>query len=243
MSRSIHQNKSTRYWQERGWKEPLLEDAVSLKRQSKRRVRVERRAGKQSVPARDRVPNLRVEIAEAGRFLFYPLLPIDLEEFLYTQCSGELEGLSALQLKADHSDLAALTREYGEAWAADAVLDPYLGRPSFEIFPGVYGPPVLGEYRLDSNTITMHAYICEPEIELIDPQWYYLEHRFLATLVHELAHHHDCHARQSRGRWFLGRDIDKDEEYAETQEELMVRDRVRPFLQYLHENGYKGTPW
>jgi hypothetical protein len=64
MSRSFHQNRSLRYWQARGWKDPLLMDALRLKRRTKLRVQDKRRAILQALPTGDRLPNLRVEIRE-----------------------------------------------------------------------------------------------------------------------------------------------------------------------------------
>src|SRR5437867_10845050 len=94
----------------------------------------------------------------------------------------------------------------------DSRLDPYYGRPSIEIAPGVYEPVLLGLYRPLPALICLFAYVVGPEVVLSPRQKLMLKLEMLDTLVHELAHHQDRMMRTARGRWLADR-RDRDEVY------------------------------
>jgi hypothetical protein len=111
-----------------------------------------------------------------------------------------------------------------------------LGRWGYEMFPGIYGPAVLGIYALDSNRIRLFGYVKVPDRAVTEEQNRELRFEMLETLVHELAHHDDRTRRTARGRWRMD-DRRKDEQYAVALEQEWCVEVVLPYLLARYGEG------
>ena len=95
------------------------------------------------------------------------------------------------------------------------------------------GGRVLGCYFPDRACIELYADDLEPEQPFRPFQALHLKLRALATLAHEVAHHHDHTARVARGRWRADHD-DQQEIYAERMEHAWFEEVVIPYLEQAY---------
>lgn len=235
MSRSIHMTRRMAEEIRRAdyadpeEKQRRLENSRRLlrrKRKIKSSMNEERRA--YPPPLADGSPAvLPVEVLDEGPHVFHAATPEDIRAVLDRLPSSAGEGISRVQLSLGSEDQL-------ESHEPDGYeeFDPYTGRLSLELFPGVYcGDDILGTYCPRSGLVSLYAYVCDwsqcplpQEIgELL------LKLRALNTLAHEAAHHHDWTARVSRGRWFPGSKTRR-EEYARRMENAWTAQIVVPYL-------------
>lgn len=116
----------------------------------------------------------------------------------------------------------------------DDARDPYTGALGRLVLPGVYGKRILGTYTPGRAEILLGAYVYDAATlaearakRLLLKLW------TLATLVHELGHHHDFVARVARGRWRAD-ELAKVERYAEARTHADVATAVLPYLADAH---------
>src|SRR5262249_17493492 len=119
--------------------------------------------------------------------------------------------------------------------------DPFTGRLSHEMLPGVYSGVCLGTYAPKSGQITLHAHVYDPGKLPISRKIceFYLKLRVLTTFVHEVAHHHDDTNRVRRGRWLADRK-ENVEWYAKKMEYEWTRQIVLPYLDKAYPADVKG---
>jgi tetratricopeptide (TPR) repeat protein len=193
------------------------EERLDRKRYLK--AHVKRKRTRESVGLTSSPDSIPINLVSTGRFVHYPASRDDLGGVLKSMPVDVCGGLSSVEL----------TLGWDEAEDGSEV-DPFVGRPGSEIFPGVFSPHVLGVYRPEEARIYMHPYIYDdplPESEVVSV---YLRLRMLSTFVHELAHHRHLMLRDTRGRWLL--DADENAEiYAERMQDEWTKEYVIPYLE------------
>lgn len=165
-----------------------------------------------------------IDVVDAAPFIHYPASVADLRGVLALLPAGVADGLGAIEFSL------------GPEWqsALDGEADPWTGRRSVELAPGVYeAASALGVYLRPNATVRLFAYVYERSRRNLDIVGPYLQLRMLATFVHEMAHHQDQMLRVARGRW-LGDDVAHAESYAEALELDWVNSAVLPYLQSAH---------
>lgn len=190
-------------------------EELTNKRFTKWLVRQER---KQELPigdgsAADIIP---IEFHKGGPFVHHMITEEEVRALLRQLPPQAIEGLSVIQF--------ILGKEYlrerhlrGELKGDET--DPLTGRIGSCYLPGVYAAPILGIYRPFPTRICVHAFVYDPA-QLPMPRLAmaaFLMLKSVATLLHELAHHHDRMVRVRRGRWRADRDATV-ENYAERME-------------------------
>jgi len=138
------------------------------------------------------------------------------------------EGITSIKL--------ILGKEYIEKWYSNEHedRDPFTGRLSYEMLPGVYEGVCFGTYSPGSGQVALHAHVYDPAKLPLERNIceLYLRLRALKTFVHEVAHHHDEIHRVRRGRWLADRK-ENFEWYAEKMEHEWTREVVIPYLEKL----------
>lgn len=194
------------------------------KRQIKSLILAERR--KPTEPGRPvNATEIPIEILDVHEHIHFPATVADIRAILQRLPSSATDGLSSIRLGLVKEEM----REY--ARRGKYTRDPWLGRMSSEYLPGIYGGATWGTYNPVNGDITLHAFVYDakalpmprPICEL------YLRLQMLSTLVHEVAHHHDCTQRIARGRWMSDRK-GNDENYAEKTEYRWAHEIVLPYL-------------
>lgn len=221
MSRSIHTTRKSLHrlaktaFSDSEAKQAALVEAteeLTSKRFTKWLVRQER---KQELPigdgnAADTIP---IEFHEGGPFVHHALTEEDVRTLLRQLPPQAIEGLSVIQF--------ILGKEYlrerqlrGELKGDEA--DPFTGRLGGRYLPGVYAASSLGTYWPFPARIVLPAFVYDPsQLPMPRPAVEaFLMLKCVATLLHELAHHHDCMVRVRRGRWRADREATV-ENYAE----------------------------
>lgn len=220
-------------------KHQLLTDAATelvRKRLIKRQVKRER---KQPAPPLAGTPpeTIPVEILDVGPYVHHGLTEEDVRAMLAQLPAQATEGISRIQLCLRSEYL--LQRRLAGAFDTGEI-DPLTGRIGKKLCPGVYYAPILGSYAPRTGHIYVHAYVCDPAA--LPMPWpamaAYLRLQSLATLLHEIAHHHDHLNRVRRGRWLADRE-GAIEHYAEAIEYAWVRELALPHLErhYAAEVG------
>lgn len=138
---------------------------------------------------------------------------------------GVTDGLAGVTLR--------LGKEASEEAARDADFeaerDPFTGRASFGLYPGVWGGRTLGRYLPWAARIELYAFVFDaahPDRDLWMPL---LRAQGLGTLMHEVAHHHDHTCRVARGRWIAAH-AEAVERYAEQMQHRWTGEIVVPYL-------------
>ncbi len=218
MSRSIHANRSsTQYHQTGAWDW----DAVGSKRSIKAGIRRQRDTPDAQPPvtlARD-VP---IRLVDEAPQLFFPAGVDDLRAVLEALPQGVTTGLEEIRLEIGRYIVNERERAYD-------MIEPSFGRKSVEDVPGVFVPISMGVYRPDEQTIRLFGYTKAPKLQLTRRQQIALELQMLATLVHEVIHHHDRMHRMGGGRSWLSY-LDKTEDYTRRLTVRWVLDAVVPYL-------------
>jgi len=147
--------------------------------------------------------------------------------FLQTMPPSFTEGVSEIVL--------GLGTEYMDEQKGkeDDSRDPYFGRISDEILPGLYRPPVWGTFRPKNGIISIYSFVWDQAQSSRVPAYipeFYLRLHCLTVLVHELAHHHDEAHRIARGRWLSDRK-ENYEYYAEKMQWEWTQDYVFPYIE------------
>jgi len=167
-----------------------------------------------------------IRVCDESDFVHYPASAQDIRSVLRALPQGVSDGLTAIELCLGARDQS---RDEEEEWAASPELDPYVGRPGYEILPGVFAGSVLGTYYPGQDKLRVYAYVGAPEALDPIPVGFYLRLRMLTTFVHEVAHHYDFSARIARGRW-LAEARDQVEIYAERVQHDWLTKYVVPWL-------------
>lgn len=208
MSRSVHATL----------RHPRDTGDLERKRRIKNLVQAER---KRSPPATLGVERAHVPIVlrDRGPFVQYPAGERDLRGVLARLPDDATAGLASIELLLD------------ESRGDEGDLDPFVGRLTREVAPGVFGGRLLGRYYGEEPKIQLFAYVYDrttPNLEIVET---YLRLRMLSTFVHELAHHRQALSRGSRGRWRVFESHEEDEIYAEAIEHAWTHEYVIPFLE------------
>lgn len=233
MSRSIHTTrKSVREMSRARFSDPSQKaEALSIARQSlhtkraiKRQTMEERRRASE-VPGAGSTEFIPIEFLTSDRNS-HPVVDVgDLRAILRGLPVDATSGLARIQI--------GLGREYIESseWDGEPERDPFTGRISVEIMPGVWAGCILGTYS-ENGLVRLYTYVYDAEVlPLPGPLLaIYLRLQMLSTLVHECAHHHDHICRRGRGRW-LARRRGLVESYAESMEFKWTREVVIPYLE------------
>lgn len=152
-----------------------------------------------------------IHVRDESDFVRYPAGAEDIRSVLRALPQGVTDGLTTIELCLGERNRS---RQREEEWTAPPELDPHVGRPGYEILPGIFAGSVLGTYYPGQNKLRIYAYVCGPDALDPIPVGFYLRMCMLMTLVHEVAHHYDFFSRTARGRW-LADAPDKVEIYAE----------------------------
>jgi tetratricopeptide (TPR) repeat protein len=234
VSRSIHTierdlSDATRvrcsHRHELGDERERLAEELSKKRRIKRQVLEERHTGARPIEviAPDAIPIL----ASVERPGVHHACSVDDVRAVLAALPGVTSGISRVSLTLG-------LEEQEEAGSEGRVeRDPIVGRIGNEILPGYWAGRMLGAYVPGSAAIEIYAYVFAPDAPYREWVDLYLRLRALATLAHEIGHHHDLVARVARGRW-LADDHDKREMYAEGREHAWVRDVIVPYLEQAY---------
>jgi tetratricopeptide (TPR) repeat protein len=207
-----------------------LRAALAKKRRIKAQLDDERRGEPPPGPVVDPA-TIPIVVEDPRDHVHHAASPDDVIEILRRLPPGVANGVTAIRLGLglEHQRLAR-----GDDDDDDDEPDPLTGRrPSLEILPGVHAGRVLGVYRPDRAEIYLCAYVYDAALAERRVKELYLKLRALATLVHEVAHHHDHTARVARGRWLADR-TSQLEIYAERMEHAWTRAVVIPYLEEAH---------
>ena len=230
MARSIHHNRSLRFWNQRqrdGW----YVDKISKKRRLKRIVHKKRRSiSFTEIPpvTSEAIP---IRIQEEPPHFLYGVTIEDIRAVLDALPPGTLNGLTRISLEPGISYINNLDVE-------DYVLDPFLGRKSVELHPGIFSPVIGGKYDRSRCRIKLFGFVVDPSVDLSEVELLTLKLLALQSLMHEVAHHHDQTQRVARGRWLMD-DLDKLEDYAEIMALRWSEKFVYPYLSARY--GSKGN--
>lgn len=224
MARSIHENRSRRSIAEGrvDW------EAIAKKRRVKTGARGERGISASDPSASQSASSLPIRVVDSGGPLFYPASVDDMREVLSRLPPGSLDGLHSVTLESG--------RLYVNKASEGGDPDPILGRGSVELLAGIYAPVILGTYNRRSMKISVFAFVRAPGVEVGDVELIALRLRMLATLVHEVAHHHDRSRCTARGRWRMD-DTHKAESLADRLAVRWFRECVIPFVRDRYGPG------
>jgi len=192
------------------------------KRKTKRSARhVRRRAGHAPTP----VAAIPVRATDRSPFVHHPADEEDVRELLRRLPRGVTDGLAGVALRLGLAASEELAAEDGY----EPERDPFTGRASSPLHPGVWGGRLLGRYRPWAAEIELFAFVFDsarPDADLWMPL---LRAEALATLAHEVAHHHDHGCRVARGRWIAGHE-EAVERHAEAMQHRWTHEIVLPYL-------------
>jgi tetratricopeptide (TPR) repeat protein len=193
------------------------------KRATKAAVRRERRRAPGHAPTPAELVPIRVRAG--GPFLHHPAGEDDVREVLRRLPPGVVDGLAAIDLHP------GVETQAESAAAAEVELDgdPLTGRQGYERYPGVWAGRVLGRYRALAAEIELYAFVHDPAHPRRAVWEPVLRLEALATLAHEVAHHHDHTCRVARGRW-TARGKERVERYAEARQHEWTHAVILPYL-------------
>ncbi|MEM7247434.1 MAG: hypothetical protein AAF533_19015 [Acidobacteriota bacterium] len=232
MSRSIHQNSSRRYARKYGshgfsdWAERIK------KREIKRFVKLSRDSPEETFAALD-PEAIHYSVEELRPPLFYPATLEDVKAVMAELPPGYLNGV--------HQVSFLIGREYINAQGSidDGELDPFSGRKSVELEPGLHAPIVLGTYHPRTCDIQLFAYAQDPSVELNEISELALKLKMLETLVHELVHHQRTAQHGTRGRWRMD-DVEKEEDHADKLTRELFYSVVIPYAHRVYGPDASG---
>jgi tetratricopeptide (TPR) repeat protein len=203
-----------------------IRSKLEQKRRIKNAVREYRRGKPGEPPEPPAARDVPVRVRDEGPFVHYPATPADIHAILAAVPQGSLEGLTAVECELGRE--AQRTTAAGEEYR-ECAPDPFTGRLSTALLPGIFSGPGLASYHPQSTTIRLYGYVHDPSHELATLLRPYLKLRMLSGVVHELAHHQDFTLRISRGRWRAD-DSGHVERYAEAEQHELVQKIVVPYL-------------
>ena len=221
MSRSIHRTRSD-IWDPRQDKLEVYRDLLE-KRAIKKQVKEQRRAYKKEVVPAALPQGIPIRVVDLKPHLVFPQLD-DIYAVLHCLPSGLLSGLKGIQLELGIQsvngyikflqDQELMPRDLGET---SIVPDPFFGRPSLEVHPGVFRPYSGGTYNRDTQLIQLFGFVITDLESLESLDRVAIKFFMFSSLVHELAHHEDYMLRVDRGRWLM-EDREKAERYARAKQ-------------------------
>lgn len=243
MSRSIHTTRRTlarirkQDFSDKAAKAEAIDEGrqqIWKKRRIKRQVTNERKR-KAAPLAGTAVETIPIEVLDESPYVHHAASPGDIRAILTALPEAATEGISRIQLLLGVEDMEESARD------SYADRDPFTGRLSYTVFPGVYAGDWLGSYSPKTGRICIHAYVFdESRLPLPRPLCeVYLRLHALKTLVHEVAHHHDRIRRVSRGRWLSDRE-ENFEAYAEKMEYEWTNEIVIPYLKRAYPKETKA---
>jgi len=188
-----------------------LEGEIERKRSFKRSDRLARVHHPEMPPTA--VESIPIEICDQGEYIQYPATPEDVVELLKRLPRGTVDGLSRIQFRLGFEEQKQESRQDEEGGLDHVVPDPYLGRASLEMAPGVFQPPLWGTYVAPEQRIELFAFVYRREA-LQGPWEILAKLHMLTTLVHEVAHHDDVSRGITRDSW----NVDHLEAYAQEAE-------------------------
>jgi tetratricopeptide (TPR) repeat protein len=231
VSRSIHETRASlaRREAEDVSREEVRREAVDRARRAldrKRGMKYGAVAGRRPRERGHTAPEtISVTITPAGPHALFPASVDDVREILRRLPRGATDGLARVEMRLGRETQAECAAEE----PASEEPDPFTGRLSWTRFPGVWTGRVLGRYRADAAAIELYAYVVEPAHPLRAVWEPLLRLEAMATLVHEVAHHHDHTERVARGRWVAG-EREPLERYAERMQHEWTHAVVLPYL-------------
>jgi hypothetical protein len=197
MSRSIHENRTKKYQNKLlSYDNEELNYVLIRKKNVKHFVRLNRRTEIPLAELPVTSETIIVEKIDEGPGIFYPVDEAEITEVLDLMPGGTLVGMSRVLLELGKT--AGLEKVNLKIFKGT---DPYFGRPSLEILPGIYSPVMCGQYQPKSGIIKLYAYILGPECEDSSFNSILMKLDMLDTLMHELAHHKDYMERVDSRRW------------------------------------------
>ena len=198
------------------------------KRLIKRQVKAERKRARPPLQG-TAISTIPIEVRDEGSFVHHGASPEDLRAILSALPEAASLGISRIQLLLGSEYLEKLSE------GSEPQRDPYIGRVSCELLPGVFCGKSLGTFDPKNGVISVFAFVFDPSRLLLPRKAceLYLRLRALNTFVHEVAHHHDETQRARRGRW-LADNKDKVERYASTMEAKWARTIVVPHLEQAY---------
>ena len=198
-------------------------ERLDHKRRVKAAVGRQRRARPTVAPTP--IATIPVVVTERGEHVHYPASVEDVRAVMRSLPRGVPDGLARVELRLG----AETQREHEMRDPGGCTPDPFVGRLGYEWFPSVYVGRVLGTYSPDTAAIRLNAFVYHAATPLREVWEILLRLRALATLAHEVGHHHDHTMRVARGRWIAHGD-ERIEMYAEGREHAWVQGVVVPYL-------------
>lgn len=207
---------------------------LQRKRRIKRQVAQERTRLAPPLAGSD-CDTIPIEEHNSGAYVHHSASVNDLRAVLRLLPAAATEGIRSIKM--------ILGKEYMEEQYSEEHddRDPFTGRLSYEILPGVYGAVSLGTYAPGRGQITLHAHVYDRAKLPLEPRIceLYLRLRTLTTFAHEVAHHHDEICRVSRGRWLADR-FENFESYAEKMQYEWTQKIVIPYLEKAYAVDVKA---
>ena len=229
MARSIHTTRRDREEilrcdyrnrSDRGWQLSRTRRELRRKRAIKDQVGEERRAPPPGPPVDPSV--VPIAVIDGGEYVHHAVTVDDVRAMIARLPPGTATGVTSITLS-----LAIDAQGFVDH---DDPVDPYTGRAGAELLPGVHAGNVLGCYAPGDATIVIGAFVYSPALAWREHKQLLLKLHALATVVHELAHHHDQATRVARGRWLADGGA-KSERYAERMEHAWVQTVVVPYVE------------
>ena len=206
---------------------------LARKRRIKRLVNDERK--RPTPPAETNPQVIPIETHHASHHIHHSASAEDLRAVLSLLPPPAIAGISSIKL--------ILGKEYLDERRSedDGDPDPFTGRISHQLLPGVYAGACFGTYHPSSGRVTLHAHVYDADKLPFDQRAceLYLRFHALKTFVHEVAHHHDQTHRIRRGRWLADRK-ENSEWYAEKMEHEWTKDVVLPYLEKAYASDVRG---
>ena len=208
-----------------------LIDHVRTKRRVKWRVKQERQSAIGS-PVPTSVETIPISTEASGPYVHYPASADDLRGLLRELPAGVADGLESIELSLGMD----VQREAEEDDPAGLEPDPYVGRISDEIMPGVFAGRSRSVHALESSHCSLWLLVYAPDLPDRDNIELFLRLQMLSVFAHEVAHHFDCMSRVARGRWRAD-DTTKVEVYAEHMQHRWLSQYVVPYLNRHHRDS------
>lgn len=167
-----------------------------------------------------------IRVRDEGPYVHHGATPADLRAIMHLLPAQAVDGLSEIKLELGRQPMKKA------AWPGRHTPDPWVGRYSTEMLPGVWVGPLLGTYSYPRGLIRLYAFVVSRQRHRLPARHrrFFLRLEVLRTFVHEVAHHHDEVFRRRRGRWLKLR-TGLVESYAEQCEHQWMHQIVVPFLE------------
>jgi hypothetical protein len=163
-----------------------------------------------------------IRVVDAHPYAHHPARPADIRAVLARLSGWTLNGLSEIHLcRGAEAD----PRPAQDTIEPTHELDPWIGRRGYEMLPGVYCGQLLGQFSGRPNRLHIYSIVYDPALP-DRAMWEVLLRRdVLATLVHEIGHHHWRYQRFPSGS------RPDSEAYASKYEYAGIKTHVLPYLE------------